>query len=71
MNTAYRQPDPNYYRLTKGIQVTMEEEGGLAICDYPLRAVRLNTTDEGRLIYLIYPSVFLLARACASRKAFD
>ena len=43
MNTAYRQPDPNYFRLTRGIQVTMGEEGGLAICDYPLRAVRLNT----------------------------
>ena len=69
MNTAYRQPDPNYYRLTKGTHVTMGEEGGLAICDYPLRAVRLNTTDEGGLA--IYPSVFLLAKACASRKAFD
>ena len=52
MNTAYRQPDPNYYRLTRGTHVTMGEDGGLAICDYPLRAVRLNTTDEGRLIYL-------------------
>jgi len=44
MNTAYRQPDPNYYRLTRGTHITMGEEGGLAICDYPLRAVRLNTT---------------------------
>src|SRR2546421_4251675 len=44
MNTAYRQPDPNYYRLTRGTHVTIGEEGGLAICDYPLRAVRLNTT---------------------------
>ena len=52
MNTAYRQPDPTYYRLTRGTHVTVGEEGWLAICDYPLRAVRLNTTDEGRLIYL-------------------
>src|SRR5947209_322309 len=43
MNTTYRQPAPGYYRLTRGTHVTMREEGGLAICDYPLRAVRLNT----------------------------
>lgn len=44
MSTAYRQPAPNCYRLTKGVQITVREEGGLASCDYPLRIVRLSVT---------------------------
>src|SRR5258708_29792305 len=43
MNRAYRQPASNCYRLTRGIHVTLRETDGLAICDYPLRAMRLST----------------------------
>ena len=43
MNRAYRQPASNCYRLTAGVHVTLRETDGLAICDYPLRAMRLST----------------------------
>src|SRR5438105_15842876 len=44
MSTLYRRPDPNCYRLTRGTHITIQQETGLAICDYPLRAVRLGAT---------------------------
>src|SRR5258707_14451291 len=43
MNRAYRQSASNCCRLTAGVHVTLRETDGLAICDYPLRAMRLST----------------------------
>ncbi|MFL5695239.1 MAG: mycofactocin biosynthesis glycosyltransferase MftF [Ktedonobacteraceae bacterium] len=42
MNPVYRQPASNCYRLTAGVRVTLRETEGVAICDYPLRAMRLS-----------------------------
>src|SRR5258706_1495405 len=42
MNTAYRQPASNCYRLTAGVHVTLRETDGVVICDYPLRAIRMS-----------------------------
>ncbi|MFL5629623.1 MAG: hypothetical protein ACJ788_28965, partial [Ktedonobacteraceae bacterium] len=43
MHTAYHQPASNCYRLTAGVRITLRETDGVAICDYPLRAMRLST----------------------------
>lgn len=40
----YHPPPPGYYRLTRGVRVTIQEQGGIAICSYPLRSVRVSTT---------------------------
>jgi len=49
MSTAYSAPAPGCYRRVRGVRVLPEQEGGLAICNYPLRAVRLPT-DAARLL---------------------
>lgn len=41
MSAPYSAPAPGCYRRGRGVRVLIEKEGGLAICDYPLRAVRL------------------------------
>src|SRR6266851_3788991 len=43
MNTPYRQPRPGHYRLPSGIRIVPQDETAVAVCDYPLRLVRLNT----------------------------
>ncbi len=43
MNTPYRQPRPGHYRLPSGIRIVPQDESAVAVCDYPLRLVRLNT----------------------------
>ncbi len=43
MNTAYRPPDPNTYRLAHGVSVVRQNgDNTFAISDYPLRAVRIS-----------------------------
>jgi len=44
MMTAYLPPGLNCYRRVKGIRVVMQEKGGLALCAYPLRVVRVSAT---------------------------
>ncbi len=39
MSTTYHAP--GCYRCVRGVRVLLEKDGGLAICDYPLRAVHL------------------------------
>ena len=42
MSTAYQEPRPGYYRLQQGVHLVSQDGSTLAICDYPLRIVRLN-----------------------------
>jgi mycofactocin system glycosyltransferase len=42
MNTPYRQLQPGHYRLPLGTRIFPQNESAVAICDYPLRLVRLN-----------------------------
>jgi mycofactocin system glycosyltransferase len=43
MNTAYRSPDPNTYRLSHGVSIVSRDGDNIfAISDYPLRAVRIS-----------------------------
>ncbi len=51
MNTPYRQPRPGHYRLPSGIRIVPQDETAVAVCDYPLRLVRLNTVTA-RLLSL-------------------
>src|SRR6266851_2944909 len=43
MNTSYRQPRPGHYRLPPGISIVPQDETAVAVCDYPLRLVRLSS----------------------------
>jgi mycofactocin glycosyltransferase len=43
MKTSYPQPRPGHYRLPSGIRIVPQDETAVAVCDYPLRLVRLNT----------------------------
>src|SRR5216683_1966976 len=38
------QPLPGYYRLSRGVRLVSQDESVVAVCDYPLRLVRLNAT---------------------------
>jgi mycofactocin glycosyltransferase len=42
MNTPYRQLQPGHYRLLPGIRILPQDESAVALCDYPLRLVRLS-----------------------------
>jgi mycofactocin glycosyltransferase len=42
MSTAYQEPRPGHYRLSHGVHIASLDGSTLAICDYPLRIVRLN-----------------------------
>lgn len=45
MSTAYHQPPPGHYRLLDGVRIVSQEDGSaVAVCDYPLRLVRLSST---------------------------
>jgi hypothetical protein len=39
---SFRQSTSNCYRLAAGVRVAPRDSGGLAICAYPLRVVRLS-----------------------------
>jgi mycofactocin glycosyltransferase len=43
MNTPYRQLQPGHYRLPPGIRIVPQDETAIAVCDYPLRLVRLSS----------------------------
>jgi len=43
MKTPYCRPRPGHYRLPSGIRIVPQEESAVAVCDYPLRLMRLNT----------------------------
>lgn len=43
MKTPYRPPRHGHYRLPSGIHIVPRDQTAVAICDYPLRLVRLNT----------------------------
>jgi mycofactocin glycosyltransferase len=49
MSTAYQEPRPGYYRLQQGVHLVSQDGSTLAICDYPLRIVRLNPTATNLL----------------------
>jgi mycofactocin system glycosyltransferase len=40
--STYRYPAPGCYRLSHGVQLLREGAGGVAICRYPLRCLRLS-----------------------------
>src|SRR2546425_10929927 len=42
MSAVYEQPRPGHYRLQKGVRIVSHDGSSLAVCDYPLRVVRLN-----------------------------
>jgi mycofactocin system glycosyltransferase len=51
VSTEYSAPAPGCYRLVRGVHVLLEKDSGLAICDYPLRAVRLPIVAAQLLAY--------------------
>ncbi len=53
MNTPYRQPRPGHYRLPPNIRMVSQDESVAAVCDYPLRLVRLNTITARLLSHCI------------------
>jgi mycofactocin glycosyltransferase len=42
MSTAYKEPAPGHYRLQEGVHLVSQDGSVLAVCDYPLRIVRLH-----------------------------
>ncbi|HEX9131380.1 MAG TPA: glycosyltransferase, partial [Ktedonobacteraceae bacterium] len=42
MSTVYEPPRPGNYRLQQGVRIVSQDGSVLALCDYPLRVVRLN-----------------------------
>ena len=42
MNTPYRHPQPGHYRLPSSVRIIPRDESAVAVCDYPLRLVRLS-----------------------------
>jgi mycofactocin glycosyltransferase len=42
MSAVYQQPRPSHYRLQQGVRIVSQDGSALAVCDYPLRVVRLN-----------------------------
>jgi len=44
MKTSYYQPLPGRYRLSRGVRLVSQDESVVAVCDYPLRLVRLSAT---------------------------
>src|SRR6266566_1811371 len=51
MKTPYRPPRHGHYRLPSGIRILPQSHPAVAVCDYPLRLVRLNTVTA-RLLSL-------------------
>jgi mycofactocin glycosyltransferase len=44
MRATYQEPHPGHYRLSHRVHIASQDGSRLAICDYPLRIVRLNST---------------------------
>ncbi|HEY6284941.1 MAG TPA: glycosyltransferase, partial [Ktedonobacteraceae bacterium] len=42
MSAEYQEPRSGHYRLSQGVHIASQDGSTLAICDYPLRIVRLN-----------------------------
>ncbi len=42
MSTQYQEPCPGHYRLQEGVHLVSQDGRVLAVCDYPLRIVRLH-----------------------------
>jgi mycofactocin glycosyltransferase len=42
MSAVNEQPRPGHYRLQQGVRIVSQDGSMLAVCDYPLRVVRLN-----------------------------
>src|SRR5215831_14310870 len=42
MNAPSNQPRPGHYRLQPGIRIQPQDKSSIAICNYPLRLVRLS-----------------------------
>jgi mycofactocin glycosyltransferase len=42
MSTAYHQPRPGHYRLPDGVRIVVQDGSAVAVCDYPLRLVRVS-----------------------------
>src|SRR5436190_9633094 len=42
MSSEYQEPRPGHYRLSHRVRIASQDGSSLAICDYPLRIVRLN-----------------------------
>src|SRR5262245_58498583 len=42
MTATYQEPRPGHYRLSQRVRITTQNATELAVCDYPLRIVRLN-----------------------------
>jgi mycofactocin glycosyltransferase len=42
MSTTNCQPPPGHYRLQWGVRIVLQDGSAVAICDYPLRLVRLS-----------------------------
>ncbi len=42
MSTLDNQPRPGHYRLQQGVRIVSRDRSAFAICDYPLRVVRIN-----------------------------
>ncbi len=42
MSTAYHQPRPGHYRLPHGVRIAAQDGSAVAVCDYPLRLVRVS-----------------------------
>ncbi len=51
MNALYRQLRPGHYRLPPGVRIVPQDESAVAVCDYPLRLVRLSSV-AARLLSL-------------------
>jgi mycofactocin system glycosyltransferase len=42
MSAEYQEPQPGHYRLSHRVHIASQDRNTLAICDYPLRIVRLH-----------------------------
>src|SRR5947209_10346246 len=51
MGSAINRLRPGHYRLARGVRIVSQDERAVAICDYPLRLVRLSPT-AARLLSL-------------------
>jgi mycofactocin glycosyltransferase len=49
MSADYQEPQPGHYRLSRRVHIASQDGSKFAICDYPLRIVRLNPTAANLL----------------------
>jgi mycofactocin glycosyltransferase len=53
MSAEYQEPRSGHYRLPQGVHIVSQDGSTLAICDYPLRIVRLNPISANVLTHCI------------------